>query len=268
MEPTQLMNVGEMWSLHDTVLIGPGMNALGRGWFNSFYDMSLANELPFFNQRNRSSVGLAYNNQDASELMPFGLQMYSIGVEFLVMPFGDSCLSTVRPQTPPLAFGEKAPGDPEVPVVQQQNEGVGQIFQGLMDHASIRLQIGQDEKLVNVCTYAPAGYGTAGMTLAASKGSAFGWFVNYTNGEPDIKNRFKFPIPLDMPRNTNWSVELKMSSLAKLFLRSMGGPETWANDMTPSGTTPNYYVDGTSVAAIRVTVLGKRQVQQRGALHN
>jgi hypothetical protein len=252
------MNVKEMWCLYDTILIGPGMKALGRGWFDSFAELAAANELPFFNQRNRSAVGVAYNNQDSAELMAFPFLAYSLGVEFLVMPFGDSC-----PTIPRMPF-EKAPSDP---VLQQQNEGVPQIFQGLMEHAAVLLKISQDEKLVNVITHQPAGFGTSGSAIPGGEVSRFGWIANYNNGEPEISNRYPWTIPLDMPRNVNWSAVVKFSNLAKYYLARLGGPETWgnSNDLIPDGE--NFVVAGKSVAAIRCSLIGSREVQQRGQLH-
>lgn len=42
-----MSNVRELWAMRDTVLIGTGMSALARGWFESFAQMAAANEVPF-----------------------------------------------------------------------------------------------------------------------------------------------------------------------------------------------------------------------------
>jgi len=276
-----MTNVREMWAIYDTVLIGPHLGSIVRGWFDSFSQLALVNEIPFFNVRNRSTAGVQYNNQDSAELLPYVFQAMSLGVEFLIFPFTDTCAVNDEPFLPfaKLAGEGPAPGTLlqnggnewiDDTKIQQQNEGEYEIFANLMDHAAVKLKISQDEKVCNVVTHQPAGFGTAGTAVSCGISEKFGIISNYTNGVPKIKNRYRFTTPIEFPRNVNFNAVITFSLYARYVLALMGGPETWANSLIPisDGDEPEHFsVAGHSVAGIRVSLLGVREVQQRGALH-
>lgn len=264
-------NVKEVWGMRDTVLIGSGMAALARGWFDNFAQLAAVNEIPFFNIRNRSLVGPAYNNQDSAEMLPYPYQVYSMGVEFLTFAIGDSCLGVARPpiEEPPLLapLAPDAP-DPLFCESQVQNIAERQIFAALMDHAAVKFKVNQDIKLTNVVTHQPAGFGCSGNSRQQGFGvNSLGALSNYTNGRCHIKNRYKFEVPIDMPRGVNFNVTVFFSQYAKYILAGLRGPQTWYNQSTE-------IIDGevikpaqNSLAAIAVTLIGAREVQQRGELH-
>lgn len=258
-------DVREPWITYDTVLIGPGMAALNRGWFNSFAQMAAANDIPFFNVRNRSVSGPQYNNQDSAEMSSFPFWCYSIGVEFLTFAIGDSC-EALRPIILNYAAAA-APGPAGPPFVlesQIQNSVERQVFASMLDHSGIKFRVAQDIKLTNVCIHQPAGFGTDGNARMLGAGqNSLGVLSNYTNGAPHIQNRYKFLNPIEMPRNVNFNCVLEFSNYAKAVLAAMGGPETfWTDNDEEQQTAP------TPVAGIRITLLGYRTVQQRGELRN
>lgn len=266
-------NIKEVWGLRDTVLIGTGMSALARGWFENFAAMAAVNEVPFFNIRNRSLVGPAYNNQDSAEMLAFPYQCYSMGIEFFTFAIGDSCMAPepILSKLPLLALKEET-RDPEstphlVSEAQTQNIAERQIFAALMDHCAAKFKINQDIKLTNVVTHQPAGFGVSGDTRTGGFGvNALGSLSNLSNGRCHIDNRYKFSVPLDMPRGVNFNVTLYFSQYAKYILARMRGPQTWFNvSQGIWGEIP--LVPENSVAGIAVTLIGTREVQQRGELH-
>jgi hypothetical protein len=262
-------NVRELWAMRDTVLIGTGMSALARGWFENFQQMAAANEIPFFNIRNRSLVGPQYNNQDSAEMLPYPYQVFSMGVEFLTFAIGDSCLGENRPpileDPPAFAPGSPPPIEPES---QVQNIAERQLFAALMDHCACKYKVNQDIKLTNVVTHQPAGFGTSGSARHQGAGvGSLGALSNFTNGRAHIENRYKFSVPIDMPRGVNFNVTLFFSQYAKYILANMRGPQTWYQQSLGIEGEGSPLAPQKSIAGIAVTMIGAREVQQRGDLH-
>jgi hypothetical protein len=265
-------NVKEIWGMKDTVLIGTGMSALARGWFENFAAMAQANEVPFFNIRNRSLVGPQYNNQDSAEMLPYPYQVFSMGIDFFTFAIGDSCLGPApTPPAGPAAPEEgpqRAPAGPHIEAESQnQNIAERQLFAGLMDHCAAKFKVNQDIKLTNVVTHQPSGFGCSGQSRNGGAGvNTLGALSNYTNGRCHIDNRYKFTVPIDMPRGVNFNVTLFFSQYAKYVLQALKGPQTWYNQATGIRGETTLQPQN-SVAGISVTLIGAREVQQRGELH-
>ncbi len=241
-------NAVEKWPLYDSILIGSNANSLysGQGFFDSYTALAAVRVLPFFNQRNRQSVGLAYNNFDATDKMTFAYVCESLGVEIYA----------------PIDNLDITGGD--------QSFVSSVLFSGeIFKHASISLKINQDEKLVNSVQLTPAGMGPSGFLgtdnmVTPPAGTDFdilhSGFQNFSNGIASIENRFKFPVPLSIPRNQTISAEIEFSTYAKTMLTQMVGPLNVA-------TGEEHGTEHPFPAMIRVSMLGRRAVQQRNAQH-
>jgi hypothetical protein len=249
-------NVYENAVLYDSFLAGGIIPTLypNAQWFSTFAAIAAQNEIPFFNLRNESMVGPQYCNMDSIDKMTFVFLCRSIGVQFFAMP-------TVGKQTLDAHNAS-----------DEQAEAAGLLLwcQEIAKHSSIILKINQDEKIVLNATMCPSGYGVAG-DADARPGLVFSSvFTNWGNGKKELKNRWKFPVPVEIPRNQTISVKLEISAIGKEILRAMKGPSLMAlNDdelgefATPP-TTPNLIP---AVVGVRVSLEGLRAVQQRGALH-
>ena len=237
-------NAYESWSLYDTVVIASNVESLfnGQGYYASYNDLGVPAEIPFFNVRNQS-VGTQYCNLDSANKLPFVFHCYSIGIDFEA----------------PLVTGQQE--------LDANNNGPRQSnlwFQSeLVKHAGFIFRVSQDEKLVNTCTLMPSGQGIAGwQTNVDTDGEAQAiGLSNAQSGSPEKGNRWKFAQPIQMPREVNFDGRLIFSPYAQDALRKMVGPNDW---------NPQPGVSGTSwpmASTIRVTLYGKREVQQRNALH-
>jgi hypothetical protein len=261
MNTQQKMNAVEAWPIYDTVLIGPGFgNVNGAKWYNTFAELAASDEgIPFFNQRNRSGVGVAYTNMDAKESMPFGYEVFSLGVEFSA-PAAKACEAYSYD-------GDTLTG----PTVDLHDEAHA-IFAGeLQKHCSVRLQVAQDEKLVAAAQLCPAGVGVSGFASIngtdALNGVELGGVQAYSNGLPVIQNRFKFPEPVQIPRNHVVSVHVQLSTYAKRLLEQLAGPGRVLTGLAPGATWVLNDATVPAACMLRVSLFGRRHVQQRNELH-
>jgi hypothetical protein len=243
-------NVSESWVLYDTVLIGAGTAALqhNNGYFTTFAAMGGANSIPFFNVRNRNH-GLAYNNQDTRDQLPYVLKIYSIGVSFWgpsTSTYTDNGGIALAPQRTALDLFET-----ELP-----------------KHMSLTLQTNQDERLKIASMMCPPGYGV--MVSGVAQGdveTAYGYpnlaKVGWNQGCPELTNKWGFRIPLKVPRRANLSVTLGISEYGRQMLQAMPGPlSQFFKDPAISDPVPKYAMCG-----IQVSIGGIREVQQRGQPH-
>jgi len=247
----QPMNVAENWVLYDTVLIGGYVNSMDfhDGYFVSFAVAGTANQIPFFNVRNRNH-GLAFNNQDTRDQLPYVLEIYSVGVTFFspaVACYHDAAGVPVGPETTSLHLFET-----ELP-----------------KHASLSLWTNQDERLKLNSLMSPPGYGlvSGGVAQGNAEGS---WtylpvsHASFSQGSPALTNKWGFPKPLEIPRRANISVIIEFSEYGRQLLQAMPGPAQQPfRDIANDGSY--FYSWGT--AGIQVTLGGRRQVQQRGQYH-
>lgn len=254
------VNAVEAWPVYDTVLIGSGMGSVnGAKWYETFAALAADDRVAFFNQRNRSGVGVAYTNMDSKESMPFGFEAFSLGVEFSA-PAG-------LPVTEYAYDGTTLTG-PTVDLHGQPHA----IFAGeLQKHCSVHFQVSQDEKLVAAAQLCPAGVGISGVANVnatdALNGIEMGGYQAFGNGAPVIQNRFKFPEPVRIPRNHIMSVHLQFSTYAKRLLEKLEGPGRVMINTAPDDTWVLNDATVPAICMLRVSLFGRRYVQQRNELH-
>ncbi len=253
----KFMNVNEQWYLYDTVMVSPYVDLLPHpvsGWYNSFAAIGADDDITFFNSRNKS-IGLAYNNQESRDQIPFALVAESLSVAFIA-PACSSQLSD--PGEDP--FGARV----DTMSAFWQNE--------LPQHASMIFRVNQDERLKMNVAMAPPGYGEMGFAmgqgdLAAEGGgnnsmTAGGW------GRSHLKYRWRFPTGIGIPRRATMAVHIRFVEWARTVLQALWGPgrmEMWNYvDGTPPSNEIAYYH---TAFLIQVLVQGRREVQQRGEYH-
>lgn len=269
------MNVAETFPLYDTVLISKMFGQtrhpelIQPGWFENYNTLSGVGEIPFFNVRSRN-VGLAYNNQDARDSMPYPFEAYSLGVAW----FGNA-----------LSLDDCAARADTEEVCQH-------IFQSdIPRHSSISFKVNQDERFRAPCLIASPGYGPVGggaahgalndlkyagaYTVSGAAPVDFypaGYPVDpsrmnvvTTQGVPLRGVRWPFPVPIEIPKRASISAVVTISDYGRQLLAAMSGPggiiSSAFPDTTASGTPRSGY------AGIQVTLYGKRLVQQRGEYH-
>lgn len=254
---TNYMNVKESAILYDTILIGaPVHTQTDLGWFGTYAGLGAVTELNFFNVRNRS-VGLPYCNLQTRDQTPFGFRLNSIGVTF----FSNSL----------TVMNDWA--EEEGTITYNTEDKAGAIFTcDLPQHASVTLNVNQDERYKSNCMFTPPGYGpvtggigrgsASGVSDFAADGAIDTQFSGSTQGVARLKNRWKFPMSIDIPMRASISVKIRFEEWARQLLQTMPGPESWVG--LDSETAANTY--GT-IAGIQVSLMGERLVQQRGEYH-
>lgn len=256
----QYQNAVEVWQPFDTVCIGEGQSSVQNSrWYETFAALAADDQIPLFNVRNRASVGVAYTNMDTAGQLPYGFRAYSIGISLM---------------TPALDPVVSYSGDGEGldPLVMDFNTKANAIFAGeLVKHCSIRMQVSQDEKLVNTVQGTPSGEGINGVYNLDSpdllQGTELGTVTAYSNGVPDIRNRFKFPIPIDIPRNHIFNVSLKFSTYAREILQRLAGPGRVMINTQPAVVFDLEDATVPAIFTIRASLFGVRYVQQRNEQH-
>jgi hypothetical protein len=255
-----ILNVVESMTLYDTVLVSPFISTLQfiDGWFTSFVGIGSQNEVPFLNVRNRNH-GLPYCNQDTRDQMPYGAQIYSLGVEFFAPNVATQFIEEL--------------GDPNRYWAEEIHSAIW--VSDLPRHASITLRINQDDRLKLNCAMAPSGMGPTGGAMGHGDPAADAVIYNGADlvpgfmkgmtsmGEPVLNNRWPFPVPLDVPRKASLSAVIKFSEYGRQLLQHMVGP----NLLRFVGGRGSESVYLNSMFGIRVSLQIKRFVQQRGEYH-
>jgi hypothetical protein len=237
----QYQNALETYPLYDSILIGSNAPGLYKnaGYFADYAELGQPAMIPFFNVRNKAQAGKQYNNFDSANKLSFVYHCHSIGLSI---------------EAPAVSFGSSgAPGEP----------APGNLFFAteLVKHCGFILKIGQDEKLVAPGSLMPSGQGVAGYAdNEASTGDIQKVIQNTNSGDPELKNRFPFAEPLEMPRESNVEGQLIISEYGREALKKMVGPGNWEKDQAKTEQYP-------AMAVIRVTLFGEREVQQRNAQH-
>jgi len=239
----QFVNAYESWTLYDTVLIAKNVNEIANNaqWYTSYAQLSQNATVPFFNVRNKS-VGVSYCNLDSANKLPFVFHCYSIGVDF----------------EGPTVSTPNAEGGPGA------GAWASLFFSGeLIKHCGFILKVSQDEKLVNTCNLLPSGQGVSGFgsVLHNTGPGIIEMFQDVGSGVNDRDNRWKFAQPIQMPREVNIEGTLYLSNYARNALVKCAGPNFIQNQFGVSAS--NY----AACASIKVTLYGKREVQQRNELH-
>lgn len=240
-------NAVEAWPFLDTVNIGIGQSAVNKsGWYESFAELSQETEIPFFNQRTRSGVGIMYNNMDSAEQVSYGFMCYSIGVEVNIPSMAD-----LTPTYPVL--------------IDQSNSWNYPTFVDMMKHAAFRLQVSQDEKMLAQPSSLPAGSGSPGFFTGENSSqalTAMGSYHSYSNGIAHYDNRYKLANPIAIPRNRNIAGALIFSTYARECLSQLEGPGyTPLNNAALGGDLEEVAIE--ACCQLRVTLYGKREVQLR-----
>lgn len=242
------MNAIEAWAIYDTIQIRSDIDASSKEGYASYVALGAQQKWPFFDQR-KSDIGIAYTNRDTNEATEFAYEIYSLGVRF-VAPEG-----IMEPE------GTAAAG--------QNNMVIHSIFSRMIaEHVGLRLKVRQDDKLIHTCTMAPDGFGPNTPSLMTAPALAVPIQLGIsspsnTNGEPHISGRWKFPVPIEVPRGAVFNVRLEPSQYCQDLLQAMTGPSGYLFWPWPVEAE----VEKPSCALIRVDLIGKRGVQQRNALH-
>lgn len=260
-------NVKEQYMLYDTVginqvVIGVGITAPD-GWFTSYNDMGQANDVPFFNVRNRTS-GLMWNNQDKRDQLAWPFLVNSIGVTFWANP------ATAAP-----GLTGTSTDSPE--------DITSHIFANdLPRHCGVVMRVQQDDRLKTHAYFCSPGYGVCGGGYArgqATSINALGSNPIMTNnplydhhlaiqsqGQPTLANRFEFPLALRIPRTATMSVRLVFTEYGRQLLQQMPELGIWNQTLT-ANPADNDHVVMPGFSAIQVSLVGQRLVQQRGQYH-
>lgn len=252
-----IMNVLESQTLYDTVLVSPFVDYMkfNDGWYNSFAGIGAANEIPFFNVRNRNHH-LAYNNQDTRDQTAYGMKIYSLGVTF----FAPQIATQFHDIEGGASFAEEI------------HSAVWEA--DLPQHAAAILRVNQDDRLKIQCCMSPPGYGPSGGGMGHGDPTV-PTFEETTNpaimkgmtgmGVPDLNNQWPFPEPIDVPRRASISVVIKLSEWARQMLQIMVGPLRYVFAPAAGGGQ----IDETlyCMFGIQVSMKVKRYVQQRGQYH-
>lgn len=242
------MNVGENWTLQDTVIIIDAKDELKNGWFNTLAALGATNDVPFFNVRNRS-VGLYWNDQDSRDTFPYAYELHSLGIRF----WGPSMTQWV----------ENASQD-----VKMDNASAHIFVNDLPRHAHCELQIQQDIRLKANIAMLPSGMGISGDGYGAGFAKVIGQpgdssthFDSINQGEPDLTKRWLWPLNIGIPRRANLSVKIVFNQYGKELLGVMNNGEiTQLNTEGGESRVEAFF-------GMQVTLRGRRFVQQRGDLH-
>lgn len=296
-------NVRNKIILADTILITKWLRQIAdapRGWFATFADAGRAGSFSFFNVRNRA-IGLPYNNQDARDQLPYGMRLKSIGVSF----FGPGCASQFTacefienvvaeppaPSGPRYDSGADEPINPTAADLCNREELHSAWWQAdIPNHASMILRTNQDERLKGPVVMFPPGYGPVGggwgwgspQSLAFDREAPASDFSppcsdtitnreNVQSGVSDMRQRWEFPVSIDIPRRANLEVVIDLSDYAREALQVQEGPHWWPWINTLTAGVEDDPVATKSVKAavfgIQVTLAGERLIQQRGEYH-
>jgi hypothetical protein len=248
------MNVREKWFYYDSVLVSPWVATLSQpipGWYASFAALATSDSLTFFNSRNKS-VGLAYNNQEARDQLPFALVAETMSVGFFApttaSQYGTPCsASPVKGRIDFLS----AWWESEVP-----------------QHTSAIFKVNQDERLKTNCAMVPPSYGPVAFAQGQGDTSSIQGQSASVNtsvmGTPHLKYRWEFAAGgIGIPRRATMSVELRFTEWVRDWFASLWGP---GNIEFAVDSVPNY-VQFPSVFMVQCMVTGRREVQQRGEYH-
>lgn len=249
------MNVKESWFMYDTIAVSPWIDNLSHpitGWFNSFATLSASDSVTFFDSRNKS-IGLAYNNQDSRDQIPYAMVMESVSIGFFAPATSTQVGSLDQGDTRGRVDQLSAFWDNELP-----------------QHASAVVRVNQDERLKASCAMLSPGYGPVGTSIGQGDTSTVGGSSSSVHasgfGAAHFKYRWDFPTGIGIPRRATVAVQLRFSEWARTVLSNFWGPGNISLKNYVDETTTEYVYKPT-MFMIQCLIQGKRQVQQRGELH-
>jgi hypothetical protein len=245
----EFLNVKEAWPLYDTILISGWTKGKSvSGWYQNYQQFASKQVHPFFNVRNTGETALAYTNMETKDQMPFAYHIYSLGIDF----------SAATGNPAPYQEGQVNP------VANGNSDAI--FIKDIPQHCGLRLKVREDQKLLTTCYMAPSGIGPYGLSLGMSDASAASALptsiTNATQGVPFIDNRWRFPKPIAVPRGATFHVELELSEYARDMMLSLCGPSQYTFNCNGDEDVSMF-----AASTIRVSLIGKREVQQRGQLH-
>lgn len=254
-------NVAESWELHDSVVICNhfyGQEQTTPGWFRTVDDFVSQETHSFFKSRTEAMAGAAYTNQQSADNMDFAFVCYSIGVTFFA------------PSVSPLC---RYDGELE------RMTGIDAVLAPLFTfdfprHAALQFKTNQDVRMEAPCYAVPPGYGPIGggasSELEADTASYTHQFPTLvfagTQGIPVLRNRFKLPVPIGIPRTATIEAVLFISEYGRYLLSGVYGPSyiPFETAEYPNPSSRKYHP---ARFGVQVSLLGKRLVQQRGQYH-
>lgn len=242
------VNVRENFPLYDTVSIRADIPSGSNEGFASFLALSQQNVIPFFTMRNRSEYGSSITNKDTKDALAYAYDIFSIGVDFYA----------------PLGLAEETKAQAGYTDLQNAIMGLPYLFNDLIRrHCAAILRIREDDKLVSVCDLLAPGYGTIGIWGAPGNNN----FGNATQGWPGYgsEHRFAYKSPIKVPRNCVIRVDLEFDNYARKMLAAL--PMFREYYLGPFDGETGAGTKFASAGHLRVTLMGQREVQQRGELH-
>ena len=263
------MNVAESWPVFDTICLCNtfyGSETRELGWFNTFQQFSENETHSFYKSRTIGSIGQQYTNKNTVDTMDFAYHAYSFGVSF-------------------WAPGVRTLGKLEAGELTFRDNGSAHWWETeLPSHCAIQLKVQQDIVAEIPAMMASPGYGPAGSGASFAHDDILGVVapVNAVNppvmnmavsqGVPDLRNRFRFPKTIKIPRTATIEAILTVSDVARGVLSAFGdntveGPQNYIFVDSVADAVPTYS-EFPSRYGITVSLLGKRVVQQRGQYHS
>lgn len=260
----EALNVAEAYPLYDTINICKTMYGKEKsvgGWFTTFKDFAANEKHTFYKSRTIGNSNLAYCNLDSADNVDFVFTAFSLGVRFFAPVSPDGVNSSL-----------------ESPSFMNENMIPFWLFD-MPKHCGIDFRVQQDVIVENTCLATPPGYGPrlgggsqpAEMESTIDPPNTTPWkVITGTNGEPMIDNRFPFPSPLKIPRNSTIEANIYPSMFARHVLSQCEGPLDWVLLTEGQTTQPqgvlDYFTTPTRFG-IQVSLYGYREVQQRGQYH-
>lgn len=249
----EFINALETWTVYDTILIGQeyyGTESTVPGWFASVQNFAARDRHSFFKGRNEANCGLCYNNMQTMDKLDFAFHCFSVGLTFWAnFDLVESNQSDATANT-------------QFPVFFQYD---------LPAHCGIDFKVAQDIKLEANAYMTPPGYGPMGIGMGTGRdnyNTALGaemLIQSGTQGIPRKQNRYQFDKPVSIPRNEIIEGTLYLGELAATIMQNTAGPllsgfAYWNGEGL--GKQSHYVRYG-----IQMSLMGVREVQQRGQLH-
>lgn len=227
----------EPYELIDSVRIGPGMNAVSRGWYNSWADFANRDQVTFFQGRDPGALGPWVNQE--TERRDYAIFIYHAGVEF-------HAPITARAWAQEPSDAAAMPG----------------LFVGELPQ-NFRMQMevsGTDIVLDMPAVDMPPG---TGSTNGTSNDNAIAYFQAGNVGSAFRSNMWHFPDPLGIPANAQFKLWGKLDPVIRQFYQNFENcPGT---RLMPGCADPGDDVALPCIYSIRVRLVVKRLVQLRGA---
>ena len=222
--------VGSNWIYFDKVLIGPGWQARGKGWFDSLTDMAKKDKVTFFNVRSGSKDGYAYTNMDSTDQIGRPFRLQSFGIRFIYP-------------------------NPHMADQHVLNYNASKFFQTVLtEHCYMEFWIRDDQWFILNPDMAPDGFGPVGNLQNSPVAPASSDLI--TNGMPLGSNRFHWlDNGIRIPENAQIKLELTFSEYGKELLQEMD--KIWPLDGSGQEPFPN-------AAIIKPTLRGLRYTQMKG----